>query len=313
MRTRRDILVAVLSVLTIVLTTGAVSESNREGAFRQHCRANLASLGKAMQVYANDYLDEFPKAGSAWGNEWVPTLPNWAANRRYPAYGITRENSYAGKVTATSSLYLLVKYEEAKMEQFVCPAEPNTTPFDLRGVPEELPEEFEPIYAWDFGGRYSDQDNPSTHCSYSYHVPFGRYALIVANDLRMPVMADRNPWMASNRVTDPNAGWDRFDPSASVSDPMRIGNSDAHGREGQNVLFLDGHIGFHRRPTCGIDGDNIYTIASDETEIGRSKGQRPQVYDATEPLHRRDSMLVQEVPYEAPSPKSRAGATPADR
>jgi hypothetical protein len=301
MRTRRDIIVAVLSVVMIVLTAGAVSESNRDAMFRQRCASNLSSLGKAVQVYANDYLDEFPKAGFR-RNEWAPTLPNWAGRHRQEAYGMTRDRSdYVGKVTATSSLYLLVKYEEAKMDWFVCPGEPDTTPFDLRRVPEELPGGFEFIDAWDFGGRYNARDNPSTHCSYAYHIPFGRYALIPANDLRMAVMADRNPWMDPNRVADPNAGWARFDPSAPDSDETRIGNSDAHERAGQNVLFADSHVRFQKRPTCGIDNDNIYTLASDTTEAGRAKGRRPQVYDPTQPLNHRDSMLVQEVAYDIAS------------
>jgi len=300
MRTRRDIIVAVLSVLAIVLTAGAVSESNREAMFRQRCAANLSSLGKTMQVYANDYLDEFPKSGMR-RNEWVPTLPNWAGRNRQEAYRFRRGDSdYVCDVTATSSLYLLVKYSEAKVDQFVCPAEPGTTPLDLRRVPEELPERFELIFAWDFGGRYSVEDNPSTHCSYAYHMPFGRYALITANDLGMAVMADRSPWMDPNRLADPNVGWARFDPSAADTEAARLGNSDAHGSDGQNVLFFDGHVRFHKRPTCGVDGDNIYTIASDETETGRAKGCRPRVYDPTDPLNHRDSMLVQEVAQDIP-------------
>ena len=140
MRSRRDIIVTVCCIAMIVLTASAVSQSNREAMFRQSCESNLSSLGKAMQIYANDYEDELPKAGSRRRNEWVPTVPNWAGRNRYGAYGMTRDNSYTGKVTATSSLYLLVKYEEAEMGWFVCPGEPNTTPLNLGRVPEELPE-----------------------------------------------------------------------------------------------------------------------------------------------------------------------------
>jgi len=304
MKTWRDTLVVVLCVATIVLTAGAVSESNRDAMFRQRCTANLSSLGKTMQVYANDYLDEFPKAGMR-RNEWVPTLPNWVGRNRQEAYRFRRGGTdYVCDVTATSSLYLLVKYALAKVDQFVCPTEPGTTPLDLRRVPEELPGGFELIDAWDFGGRYSVEDNPSTHCSYAYHMPFGRYALIVANDPGMAVMADRNPWMDPNRLIDPNLGWPRFDPSASDAEAARLGNSDAHGREGQNVLFFDGHVRFHQRPTCGVDGDNIYTIAADETRTGRARGRQPRVYDPADPLNHRDSMLVQELAFEIPASTS---------
>jgi len=302
LHTKSDVIVTGFCVAMLILIVGAASRTQRERMFRQRCAANLSSLGKAMQVYVNDYLDELPKAGSKRGNKWVPTLPNWASRNRYGAYGVTRENSYTGSVTATSSLYLLVKYEEAKMSWFVCPSEPDTTPLDLKRVPEELPKTFEFIDAWDFGGRYDARNNPSTHCSYAYHMPFGRYSLTMASPLGMPVLADRNPWMDPNRVADPNEGWARFDPSASDSEGTRIGNSDAHRREGQNVLFLDGSVIFHRRPTCGLDNDNIYSIAADATKAGRAKGRRPQVYGSTESLSRRDSALVQETPYDIPMP-----------
>ncbi len=298
LHTKSDVIVMVFCVAMLILVVGAASQTQRERMFRQRCASNLSSLGKAMQIYVNDYLDELPKAGSKRGNKWVPTLPNWAGQNRSKAYAMTRENSYIGSVTATSSLYLLVKYEEAKMDQFVCPGEADTTPLDLARLPEELPETFEFIDAWDFGGRYDANNNPSKHCSYAYHMPFGRYSLTMASPLGMPVLADRNPWMDPNRVADPNEGWARFDPSQSDSEGARIGNSEAHGREGQNVLFLDGSVIFHRRPTCGLDNDNIYSVASDATMGGRAKGRRPQVYGSREPLSRKDSALVQETAYD---------------
>lgn len=304
MRTVRDIVVAVFCVVVIVLTAGVVSESSREAMLRQRCAANLSSLGKAMQIYASQCLDELPKAGYRQ-TEWVPTLINWAAKHPSDAYGIPLDgSSRTAKVTVSSSLYLLVKYAQAKMDEFVCPGEPETTVFDVRRVPEELPEAFRFLDAWDFGGRYDERHNPSRHCSYAYHMPFGRYALTVANNLGMAVLADRNPWMDPNRVADPNVGWARFDPLASDRDRIRVGNSGAHQGEGQNVLFLDGHVSFHRQSTCGVDNDNIYTLATDTTETGRTKGRPPKVYETAQPLNRRDSVLVQDVPFDIPASAS---------
>ncbi len=309
--TKSDLIVAPFCVLLIVLVAGAASQSNRDQMLRRTCAKNLSSLGRAMLVYANDYEDELPKAG-ARTNEWVPTLPNWAGLDRRRAYGFTRDgSSYKAKVTTTSSLYLLVKYAEVPVERFVCPAEPDTTPFKLDQVPEPLPVGVELIDLWDFGGRHDAANNPSKHCSYAYHMPFGAYGLTTSNEPGMVVLADRNPWMNPNRVADPNAGWARFDPSASDPNQARLGNSEAHQCDGQNVLYLDTHVSFQTRPTCGIDDDNIYSVASDMTETGRMKGRAPRVYDPTPPLNRRDSMLVQEVgfnvPASAPSATEKSG------
>ena len=37
-----------------------------------------------------------------------------------------------------------------------------------------------------------------------------------------------------------------------------LGNSANHGGEGQNVLFLDGHMVFCKTRNVGIEGDDIY-------------------------------------------------------
>ena len=40
---------------------------------------------------------------------------------------------------------------------------------------------------------------------------------------------------------------------------MREGNSNNHGKDGQNVLYGDGHVEFQNNPFCGTSRDNIYT------------------------------------------------------
>jgi prepilin-type processing-associated H-X9-DG protein len=295
--TRCDMIVAALCVVVAVMTAGAVSQLGTEEAFRQTCSKNLSFFGKVWPIYANDYEDELPKAGLR-KNQWVPTLPNWMARSRSEAYAIDPTGGTA-KTTVTSSLYLLVKYVEAKAGWFVCPSERDTREFKLSDAREKVREGFELISAWDFGGRYDDRNNPSRHCSYSYHMPFDRYALIKANDAGMAVMADRNPWIDPNHVSHATLGWTQFTAALQSGDPnqIRIGNSDAHQRDGQNVLFMDGHVAFQTRPTCGVDGDNIYTIAPSKSQADASQEAPPRPYSSARPAHRRDSVLVQELPF----------------
>jgi prepilin-type processing-associated H-X9-DG protein len=40
---------------------------------------------------------------------------------------------------------------------------------------------------------------------------------------------------------------------------MTLGNSNNHGKQGQNVLFGDGHVEFDNNPFAGTNRDNIYT------------------------------------------------------
>jgi hypothetical protein len=298
--TRWDVVVIVLCVLLVGATGGAVSLTGCEQAFRASCARNLARLGKIMEFYSNDYEDECPKAGGRT-NEWVPTIPNWRGINRYEAFDIKRDarTSSPGKTTSTSSLYLLVKLERARLGDFVCPSEPGTREFRLSDVKEKLPKEFEEIDAWDFGGRYDDANNPSRHCSYAYQMTFGQQVLTKGRPAEMAVAADRNPWMDPNRVKDATLGWARFTATSGSSDAnrLRIGNSDTHQRDGQNVLSADGHVTFQTRPTCGVKGDNIYTIAANSSEPAKSKEMAPPVYGPARPASRMDSVLVQELPF----------------
>ncbi len=298
--TRWDVVVIVLCALLVVATGGAASLSGYEQAFRRSCAKNLARLGKTMAVYSNDYQDEFPKAGGR-NNEWVPTIPNWAAANRQRAFDMKRDAQRfpTGKTTSTSSLYLLAKYSEAQVGEFVCPSEPATREFRLSDVKEQLPQEFEFIDAWDFGGRYDDANNPSRHCSYAYQMAFDQQVLTTAHPAEMAVAADRNPWMDPNRVNHATLGWARFSEASGDADAgrLRLGNSDTHQRDGQNVLFVDGHVAFQTSARCGVKGDNIYTIAARPAESGKAGEMVPPVYGSARPTSRMDSVLVQELPF----------------
>ena len=49
------------------------------------------------------------------------------------------------------------------------------------------------------------------------------------------------------------------------------GNSQSHERNGQNVLFNDGHVVFEEFPNCGIDNDNIWKIWPNNTPTQQEK------------------------------------------
>ncbi|NQV31852.1 MAG: hypothetical protein HQ515_04115 [Phycisphaeraceae bacterium] len=286
---KADGIVVVLCLAVLCFTVGAVDQVGKEAAGRRVCQTRLSGLGKAMLLYCNDYDDEFPKAGGR-ANEWVPTIPNWRAQTRKAAFGL---NYNSGKATLTSSLYLLVKYVEVTPKQFVCPSDPETREFKLESVPDELPKDFKLYDAWDFGGRYDASNNPASHCSYAYHMPFNNYALTTTHEPGMAVLADRNPWMNPKRVTDPNLGWEPF--INGGADAISNGNSDTHQRQGQNVLFLDSHVAFETRATCGVEKDNIYAIGAKKNSPEMPKTQCPKVYGKARPANRHDSVLVQGI------------------
>ena len=255
-------------------------------AFRVVCGTNLSGIGKATRIYANDFDGEFPQAGGARA-VWAPSLPNWQGDNRFQAYNLNADGT-GGQVTVASSFYLLVKYSDVGVRQFLCKGT-DTTEFKLAnyGITN-----LDLIDVWDFG------PSPIDHCSYSYHAAYDSpFALTTARSPPgMAVAADRNPWL------DPaaDAGYrDTFSWNGDTNQ-QKAGNAIAHGNEGQNVLFLDGHVAFEKRSFCGIQDDNIYTACVKTGEI--QQGITPLSGPAAKPLHREDSLLVNEGEITKPPP-----------
>jgi len=263
----------------------------RQFSFRMVCGRNLSGLGKAMLIYANDYEDELPRAGGR-SSTWSARIANWRAPNRFAAYGLNA-NRTGGRVTVSSSFYLLVKYTDVAPKTFVCPGDPGVMDFrfseyDVRNK--------EYIDVWDFG------PNPAEHCSYSYHAAYNSpYSLnTAASAPGMAVAADRNPWIdcpAAKAKDFSLFDWD------GDTQKQKAGNAIAHLEYGQNVLFLDSHVAFEKRAFCGVQDDNIYTPSPRAAPgVFPQQGITPLSCPAVRPLHREDSLLVNEGEITKPPP-----------
>jgi prepilin-type processing-associated H-X9-DG protein len=147
-------------------------------------------------------------------------------------------------------------------------------------------------------------------------VPFGQYALKISMEPDLAVAADRNPWLNSPGAAAkafPGAGPDQFRPDVQgyggSSDQARNGNALTHQSDGQNVLFLDGHVAFEKRPYCALENDNIYTI-TDKPPQGSPFGMQPA--STSQPQARKDSLLIHDDPVRTRVLRGRTGDWPPE-
>ena len=284
------VVIAIIALLMGILMPALARV--RQIAFRMTCGTNLSGIGKAMLIYANDYEDELPRAGgrqTVWGSPVT-----WDALDRFRAYNLGNDGS-GGTATISSCFYLLVKYAEVTPKSFVCKGDSGTTEFNLANYTSA--NVTENVQAWDFGGAPGDL--PVTHCSYTYHMPFGLYALTSSSEPGMAVAADRNPWIPSP-AAETAKDWTGFRPDIQpwngTSEQAKWGNAISHQEDGQQVLFMDMHVDFEKRSYCAVEDDNIYTIFT--SGMGHPQYGDPPVGFQSKPWNRKDSLLVHDYPEE---------------
>ena len=278
------VVIAIIALLMGILMP-ALSRV-RQLAFRLTCGTNLSGIGKAMLIYSNDYEDELPRAGGR-STEWG-AVANWMAPDRYQAFNVNRTNNTGGHASISSCFYLLVKYAEVTPKSFICKGDAGTTEFKLSEYSDQVPSDFELIQAWDFGPAATATE----HCSYSYHMPFGLYALTVSSEPGFAVASERNPWIKSPAAEPTD--WQLFTPDINPytgsNDQAKAGNAISHQGEGQNVLFLDSHVNFEKRAYCSVEDDNIFTIST-LPDTGDVYGTAPPT-SQFDPMNRKDTVCV---------------------
>lgn len=285
-----EVLAVVVLCLFLLLLVPPVWYRMRGSAFRMTCGTNLAGIGQAMLIYANDYERQLPRAGGP-GGFWATRTPNWMAADRFAAYGMPAHASTRGQASISASLYLLVKYADMEPKSFVCVrGEPQTKAFDparYRIHGRKLKD------LWDFG------PDPARHVSYAYHQVYSPHKLTADGDPGIAIAADRNPWMDSPFAKP--GDFSLFTPDVAPFGGTTLAalqaNARAHHGDGQNVLFLDSHVEFAKRAFCAVDDDNIYTSWDGSDKVRGLPAQFGSV-----PADPNDSLLVNDPPTGASRP-----------
>lgn len=309
------VVIAIIAMLLAILMP-ALSKVKKI-AQRVVCGTNLKGLGTAQTVYAHDYNDQYTVQGRGLAHTWGDRTAGWQNATVNPTNTV-------GTMTVGASLYLLVREADVSPKSFVCPAS-NQVEFSGRNQ-----NNLDIVELFDFGsnnylhGGTQPAEGPVTAVSYAYQMPYaagqtsmtstgskGRFSADGSRSASFAVMADRNPYF-DERLTNSTAttidNW--LDMVQLIATPaagdwnalekwqINRANSQPHDRDGQNILFADGHSSNENRGDIGVKNDYIYTRwnGTGSTEVERRKGLAPtNILTDCAPMGSDDSVLVNDA------------------
>jgi prepilin-type N-terminal cleavage/methylation domain-containing protein len=244
-------LLVVIGIIALLISILLPSLNRaRETANRVKCASNLRQIGQGLLLYSNENKAIYPRtytAGAVANGGWVF---NTTGNDQSNPFGSTGS---VGTNNIPASLFLLLRTQELSSEIFTCPSSGYEK--DEYGGGTNTAQS---------RGNFTDL---SKNLAYGYANPFPDQTALdsgyrLTNNLKadFAVAADISPGV--NPIANDNV----FYPVAtSVQTAQKFSNSNNHNKDGQNVLFGEGHVEFVQNAFVGIAKDNIYTRSTATT------------------------------------------------
>lgn len=276
-------LCAVLVIIALAFALGIPAVASVRGmSKRDICASNLKSIGFAAKIYANDnnemwmippyrqleisgqtidYLNNSDTLDECFPETTDPGQVGYERDQQSESARPYDLDAGSTALSTTRAYWMLVRSGDISLQQFVCPSSTDV---------EHTMDNVDLYY--DFACY--------TNISYAYQVPFGPRDIRPSErlDARQVVAADKGPYYLDTFTPTFVAPNGEMLTQDAPQGHWRSYNSPNHQRNGQNCLLVGGSVSFERTPAVGIDGDNIYTLMTndwDETGFNRTHGDSP--------------------------------------
>ncbi len=241
------VVIGIIAILIAILLPAL--NRTRESSRRIKCSSNLRQIGQAFVTYGIDNRQSYPRI------RYLPSIPTntliWD-NIQTPAELNNDPFAIDAYNDTKAGLFLLVRYGYVTSATMICPSTDDVAD-DFEG--------YKPIERAMFTRRYNS-DLPR-NVSYTYHCPYpDQTASALGVKMRLGLYGSDFAIASDYSLQRCNA--DQPLGAHNIADPGKKGNSKNHNKEGQNVLYGDGHVSWQTTNRCGVNGDNIFMSKRNE-------------------------------------------------